>query len=158
MANNLNFEKYIKNGNSSTPANTVPTKKDVSSTSVPAKKDLNNVKLNDSKSTSIKTSKGEINLREKFTKIGLAVAGIGCTLGLAATGIGTAEIAAIAIRSEYNLISFETLSWGLITCGGFKLTKATIGTVMKNNPKLQPIYNAFTGAKEDLSEGKGSKK
>lgn len=158
---NLNFDKYIKGGSSDTkpnisPANTtVP--KDTKVVSTPPKTDVGTVKLKDSKSTTIETSKGKIKLRETFKKIIYGAAVVGTTLGLAATGFGAANLIAIAALPQFSLISFDTLTFGIMTGVGYKLTKATLGTTMKNTPKLKPIYDAFTGAKEELEEKRSKK-
>ena len=153
MAYNPNFSKIV--------SGTIDTEKP-KTVSKPAAVDVSGVKLKDSKTTTISTSKGKIHLKEAFKKVIYGVAVAGTAVGLAATGFGAANLIAIAINPIYNIISFETLSWGIMTGVGYKLTKATLGTTMRNTPALKPIYDAVTGAKDDLgieSEGKkGSKK
>ena len=66
MAYNSDFDKYIKGG--STPKTTT-TPKATTTTSTPKKVDVSGIKLKDSSSTTIKTSKGNIHLRDAFKKI-----------------------------------------------------------------------------------------
>jgi len=156
MAYNPDFNKLVQG----TAKNSAVAKSN--STTKPAPVDVSGIKLKDGPTTTIKTSKGNIHLKDALKKIIYGVALVGTTVGLAATGFGAANIIAIAVNPIYNLISFETLSWGIMTGVGYKLTKATLGTTMRNTPALKPIYDAVTGAKDELGikgeEKKGSKK
>ena len=155
MAYSSDFDKYIKGG--STPKTTTTTPK-TTTTSTPKKVDVSGIKLKDSGSTTIKTSKGSIKLRDAFKKIIYGAAVVGTTVGLGLTGFGAGNIIAIASLPQFNFISFETMAWALVTGAGYKLTKATLGTTMRNTPGLKNIYDAVTGAKEELDVAKGSKK
>ena len=156
MAYNSDFEKYIKGG--SAPKTTATTPKVTTTASTPKKVDVSGIKLKDSGSTTIKTSKGNIKLRDAFKKIIYRAAVAGTTIGLGLTGFGAANIIAIVVLHRANLISFETVDFALMTRVGYKLTKATLGITMRNTPGLKNVYDAVTGAKEELTGSKASKK
>lgn len=114
------------------------------------RKDLTGARLRDSEKTEVKLSKGKVVLR----KTALTLCAVGSIAGLAATGFGAVNIAAIAIRPEFNLISFETLSWALTTGIGYKLSKVCVPTSMRNSETLRPYYDAIVDVKESISNPK----
>jgi len=81
----------------------------------------------------VKLSSGKLKVRKAL----LALCATGSVLGLSSAAFGAANIAAIAIRPEFNLISLETLTWGLLTAGGFVLSKKCLPTTIRNTPKLK---------------------
>lgn len=129
-----------------------------SSTTSPKKVDVEGIKLKDSKSTTIETSKGTVKLKSAFKKIMYGAAVAGTVLGLAATGFGAANVLAIAVLPQFSIISFDTLTFGLLTGAGYKLTKKTLGTTMKNTPALKPMYDTYQEVKAELTDSKSSKK
>lgn len=119
-------------------------------TVVPVKKDFEGATLRDSDSTRVQTSKGVVT----FKKAMITAVKVGAVLALAATGFGALQIAAIALRPDMQIISFETIPWAIMTWAGFKASKATVPAAMRNSERFKPYYDAFT----ELSDGKTKKK
>ncbi|MBQ7105353.1 MAG: hypothetical protein IJN90_05805 [Bacilli bacterium] len=116
----------------------------------PAKKDFEGYTLRDSESTRVQTSKGMVT----FKKALVTAVKVGAVLALAATGFGALQIAAIAVRPDMQIISFETIPWAIMTWAGFKASKATVPAAMRNSERFKPYYDAAV----ELTEGKTKKK
>lgn len=112
----------------------------------PVKRDMAGAKLRESEKTEVKLEGGKLILRKAV----LTVCAAGAVLGLAATGFGAANVLACIVRSDIGLISWDTLTWGLMTYGGFKLSKATVPTTMRNSETLKPYYDAIVDVKDSI--------
>ena len=119
-------------------------------TTTPVKRDLSGARLRESERTEVKLEGGKLILRKAV----LTACAAGAVLGLAATGFGALNVAACIIRPEIGLISWDALTFGLMTYGGFKLTKATLPTTMRNSDTLRPYYDAIQDVKESIKKGK----
>lgn len=115
-----------------------------------AQRDMNGAKLRESEKTEVKLEGGKLVLRKAV----LTACAVGSIVGLAATGFGAANVIACAVRPDIGLISFDTLTWGIMTWGGFKLSKKSVPVSMRNSETLRPYYDAVIDVKESLSKKK----